>query len=378
MPSGCEAPVKRQLSAAGPTQPTSREPAAHIWETSSSRVQGRVSNVSGNNAMAASITQARAISRPFVGSAEKQSLTERLATSLHHAIRRLDAENRGGASSPTVDHPVTVVCISDTHNSFPSSLPPGDILLHAGDLSRFGTFAEIQAQISWLAAQPHSHKVIIAGNHDLLLDPAFVATHPDRELDRWPGQRRSDLAWGDVHYLDCASVDLVIEGKGRSIRVLGSPWTPRCGSWAFQYDQNRNDEDTCYPLGTSPNDVDVMLVHGPPKGYLDDGGKGCERLLTQVWRARPKLVVCGHIHTGRGEGRLNFDLADNLYKNVMLGKRRWLSVLCLAVCHLWHMVISFFGVASNRGEGRQTHLVNAAIVRGGWDSGLAEPIVVLI
>lgn len=61
---------------------------------------------------------------------------------------------------------------------FPS-FPLGDVLLHAGGMSRFGTFAEIQAQISWLASQPHQHKVIIAGNHDLLLDKEVVAAHPD-------------------------------------------------------------------------------------------------------------------------------------------------------------------------------------------------------
>ncbi|KAH8838858.1 hypothetical protein MCOR27_010049 [Pyricularia oryzae] len=54
-------------------------------------------------------------------------------------------------------------------------LPPGDSLVHAGDLSQYGTLAEIQAQLTWLAAQPHRHKVVVAGNHDLLLDSEFAA-----------------------------------------------------------------------------------------------------------------------------------------------------------------------------------------------------------
>lgn len=61
---------------------------------------------------------------------------------------------------------ITVVCISDTHNSVPD-LPYGDLLIHAGDLTRGGTSEEIQAQLDSLNAQPHMHKVVIAGNHDI-------------------------------------------------------------------------------------------------------------------------------------------------------------------------------------------------------------------
>jgi len=34
-----------------------------------------------------------------------------------------------------------------------------------------GTVKEIQAQIDWLASQPHREKIIIAGNHDNYFDP---------------------------------------------------------------------------------------------------------------------------------------------------------------------------------------------------------------
>ncbi|KAL8945464.1 MAG: hypothetical protein Q9183_008083, partial [Haloplaca sp. 2 TL-2023] len=74
---------------------------------------------------------------------------------------------------------ITVVCISDTHGTQPA-LPAGDLLLHAGDLTKWGTFSELQAQLTWLAQQPHKHKVVIAGNHDLLLDCDFPRQHPER------------------------------------------------------------------------------------------------------------------------------------------------------------------------------------------------------
>jgi hypothetical protein len=48
--------------------------------------------------------------------------------------------------------------------------------------------------LAWLRAQPHKHKIVIAGNHDQLLDP---------ERDRGTGDSsaRTALAWGDIIYL---------------------------------------------------------------------------------------------------------------------------------------------------------------------------------
>ena len=65
--------------------------------------------------------------------------------------------------------PIRVVCISDTHNATPP-LPYGDILIHAGDLTAHSTFDELQSQLHWLSAQSYTHKIVIMGNHDLMLD----------------------------------------------------------------------------------------------------------------------------------------------------------------------------------------------------------------
>merc|ERR1719231_1515224 len=45
--------------------------------------------------------------------------------------------------------------------------------------------------------------------------------------------------------------------------------------------------------------VDVLIAHGPVKGYAD-GGKGCDELLRLCQRLRPRLVVGGHIHFAHG------------------------------------------------------------------------------
>ena len=61
-----------------------------------------------------------------------------------------------------------IVCLSDTHNDDPSRLtPPGDILIHAGDLTDYGTFDEFQTAFDWLCDLPHKVKVVVAGQSTL-------------------------------------------------------------------------------------------------------------------------------------------------------------------------------------------------------------------
>ncbi|KAI6367411.1 hypothetical protein MCOR25_004948 [Pyricularia grisea] len=320
------------------------------------------------------------ISRPFVGLQRHQHRSQRIATWLYHKTRQCQdrappTENLVDGSSVTIfacpnDSPITMVCVSDTHNTFPEQLPPGDILVHAGDLSQFGTFAEIQAQLTWLSAQPHQHKVVIAGNHDLLLDSEFVAAHPDRELDQVDGKRRQDLNWGDIHYLKHEAVELAVNGKDRSLRIFGSPWTPRFGNWAFQYESTSGSSSVSASMnwnGAVPPGTDVLIVHGPPKGHLDDGGKGCEQLMEEIWRSRPKVVVCGHIHAGRGVKRLWFDGAQSMYEAAVQGRgQQWLVVLRLALYWGWALLRRLLAPGGNEMPimPSSTLLVNAAVVGG--------------
>ena len=45
--------------------------------------------------------------------------------------------------------------------------------------------------------------------------------------------------------------------------------------------------------------MDVLLCHGPVKGYCD-GGSGCETMLGHIERLNPRLVVSGHVHSAHG------------------------------------------------------------------------------
>ena len=50
------------------------------------------------------------------------------------------------------------VCISDTHSHI-VPVPPGDVLIHAGDLSSWGTLKQLKTTIDWLITLPHPTKV---------------------------------------------------------------------------------------------------------------------------------------------------------------------------------------------------------------------------
>jgi hypothetical protein len=116
--------------------------------------------------------------------------------------------------------PIHVVCISDTHNTHLSQpdLPDGDILIHSGDLTQSGSLAELRAALNWLNAQPHPNKIFIAGNHDTALaDPAIRKVI----VELYPG----------LVYLEDSCVELAVHG--RTVRVYGSPHTPKHGSWVL-------------------------------------------------------------------------------------------------------------------------------------------------
>ncbi|CAO2657053.1 Nn.00g058560.m01.CDS01 [Neocucurbitaria sp. VM-36] len=126
--------------------------------------------------------------------------------------------------------PIAVVCLSNSHNSQPSDIPAGEILIHAGDITQAGTLKEIQTSLDWLNSLPHSNKIIIAGNHDIHLD--------HNQLHSGPAASAS-INWGKIIYLDSNSTTVTCE-NGRQLKIYSSPLTPRHGNWAFQYPRDQD------------------------------------------------------------------------------------------------------------------------------------------
>ena len=131
----------------------------------------------------------------------------------------------------------------------------------------------------------------MAGNHDELLDPG--KNPKDRSIREERERARESLQWGTVNYLQDTGTNVRV--RGRDLNVYGSPRSPRQGNGAFQY--YRCDDEW---KGGIPPGLDILITHGPPKTHLDANRIGCLALLEELWRTRPRLHVCGHVHQPGG------------------------------------------------------------------------------
>lgn len=258
--------------------------------------------------------------------------------------------------------PVDVVCVSDTHGR-EFSLPRGDILVHAGDLTQSGSCSELQAALDWLQAQPHAVKVVVAGNHDVFLD-----SQKDSKDSEEQNEMERTALFADrpgLIYLHDSSVT-VKSPNGRRLLIHGSPHTPQQGNWGFQYPRAKN----VWGNNRIPDNVDILVTHGPPRAHLDLGF-GCEHLLQELWRARPRLHVCGHIHAAAGTEFLNFDDIQKSYERLLVEKSLWR--LCL---FLWCCAVDM--LRGRRAVEAKTVIVNAAMIGGIRDELRREAVVITI
>lgn len=273
--------------------------------------------------------------------------------------QRLYTITRPLTSPEPIIKPVTVVCVSDTHNA-QFELPKGDLLIHAGDLTQSGSFQELQHTIDWLRSQPHQLKIVVAGNHDLLLD----VKQDHRPAQRQDTPRREELEWGDIIYLQDSAVTLTCS-NGRQLRIYGSPKSAQHGNWAFQYPRSMDVWN-----GVVPQETDILITHGPPRAHLDLLNLGCNHLLDEVWRVRPYLHVFGHVHEGYGKEWLYYDGLQMAFEKAVIargGLFNLLRVIKEALLWCWAPM-----------KAPKTLLVNPSMVGGLRDDQRRKPIVVTI
>ncbi|KAI9833008.1 MAG: hypothetical protein M1819_003840 [Sarea resinae] len=216
-----------------------------------------------------------------------------------------------------------LVCISDTHNASPLDgtfkLPQGDVLIHAGDLSRQGSFSELRKTVEWLEKADFQAKIVIAGNHDITLDEAFYAEHGSHFHNQQIQNPKECLELfakaPSVTYLrhEAAVIHLSLpNGMQTTLKVFGSPYSPAHGLWAFGYPPER--APTLW--GEIPLDTDVVITHTPPRTHCDEsptrGAAGCEALRQALWRTRPRVAICGHVHEGRGAERVRWSFENGI------------------------------------------------------------------
>ena len=187
---------------------------------------------------------------------------------------------------------LSLVLLSDTHELHREiDVPDGDILIHAGDFTMFSKSMDAIADFNkWLGELPHRHKIIVPGNHEFFLE------HDDSERS----------------LLDNAIVLINESIEVEGLSIWGSPVTPLDGAaFGLSSDKARR---KLYSM--VPDNVDVLITHGPPFGILDTECRfgfhqGCHELLERVKSVQPQLHVCGHIHGASGVFRTEHTLFVN-------------------------------------------------------------------
>ncbi|KAI8935047.1 hypothetical protein NX059_008711 [Plenodomus lindquistii] len=210
---------------------------------------------------------------------------------------------------------ITLLPISDTHGTWPytpsSSAPRADVLIHCGDLTQYGGLPSFQRAIDNIKIINAELKLIIAGNHDVDIDRAWIDQFAEDDEDVEIGAQcltllPSQEKYG-VYYLDEGTHSFILK-DGRSFTVYASPYTPAFGEFGFGYvgEEDRFNEGP----NAMPEGVDIVISHGPPAfpTFADyrldvrERGEhcGCEKLAKALERVRPRLACFGHIHERRG------------------------------------------------------------------------------
>lgn len=196
-----------------------------------------------------------------------------------------------------------LIPIADTHGMHRSlEIPDGDVLIHAGDLTRHGMLDGVREFNDFLGTLPHPSKIIIAGNHDFCF-----------EKDR---KACEDILTNCIYLQD---QEVVIDG----VKFYGSPWQPWFYDWAFNLERGPGIRAKWDLI---PKGIDILITHGPPYGIGDLTSRGenvgFQDLLEVIEEVMPRVHIFGHIHEGYGitsNGKttfINASICDYLYQPI--------------------------------------------------------------
>jgi Icc-related predicted phosphoesterase len=196
--------------------------------------------------------------------------------------------------------------LSDTHGFHDAikQVEDVDIIIHSGDCSNhidpYQNEQEVRSFIECYRNLKARYKIYVAGNHDTSIEKRLVT--------------KLDFQKAGIIYLENESCEI------GGLNIWGSPITPRFGNWAFMRDRAKTNK-----LWQSiPDNTDIVITHGPPKGILDLSYNrkhelehcGDSALTKRIFNIKPQLVCFGHIHNNEDNYNHSVLTLDNtIYSN---------------------------------------------------------------
>jgi Icc-related predicted phosphoesterase len=170
-------------------------------------------------------------------------------------------------------------------------MPPGDILIHAGDATLRGTALEATGFLQWFAKQDYQWKFFVPGNHDFFFERLTQDGVRILHEEYFESRDANGIA---RLLLPPFSTQWV-----KDYSITGFPWSLPYGPWAYMAPEEELEKKL-----EGVGKCDILVSHGPPYGMQDATKRGVhagsEALLEWVAEKTPALVVCGHIHEARG------------------------------------------------------------------------------
>jgi len=222
-------------------------------------------------------------------------------------------------------HSLDFAAVEKCNGTFKPPFPKADVILHCGDLTGIGGIKELKQFVEMMGKLEAELKLVIAGNHDLNLDPHYWKGHMHEDFTQEKHKEALEAMTGPL--AKAAGMTYLEEGintftlkNGSKFTIYTSPYTPEFCDWGFPYQRyqdrfntfhHTNEASTSIALNPIPDhgSIDIIMTHGPPQYILDEcanGFVGCDNLLRAISRCRPRLHCFGHIHEGHGARKIKW------------------------------------------------------------------------
>ena len=199
-----------------------------------------------------------------------------------------------------ISKPLVLAATSDIHGCLEGiqevcSSRGVEILVIAGDIEPADIFTSkpywFEHKFFHLVSKLDCDVVAIPGNHDFYLSGMYSAI------------KRGECKNIPKNFHLLVDEDVTIRG----IRFYGTPWVPYIdGRWCFEGE----DEDLSDKFSMIPPKVDVLITHSPPLLKYREIDVSCDNpmerrrhfgsmsLKNAIDAKAPRMVICGHIHSG--------------------------------------------------------------------------------